>query len=1161
VLFADISGFTALTETLAIELGPQRGAEELTAALDAVFGALLGELDRHGGDVIYFSGDAVTCWLDADDGRNAVGCALAMQRVMSEVGVRSTPGNRSATLGLKVAVAVGSARRFVVGDPQIQLIDVLAGALMDRLAEAEHAARQGEVVVDSEVMTRLGDALVLRGRRAGSGSGAAEIGVVAALARAVDLPPPRSQLPVLPDSVVRQWILPRVYERMRTGSGEFLAELRHGVPLFLRFGGIDFDGDPEAVAKLDELIVRAQRIVDADGGSVLQLTIGDKGAYLYAVFGSPVAHENDAARACASALQLLDLANETAATDLQIGLAGGRLRSGTYGHPERRTFCCLGDPVNLAARLMSAAPPGQALVSADVRRAAGDGFDWSQSTNLRLAGKAGEIAATRLLGVHRRSGHPVHPGTGALHRSPLIGRHAELAELQSYAREAIDGRGQLVVVTGDGGVGKSRLLVELTDWLATRGVEVHVGDAPAYGARCGYAAMQGVWSEILGIDTESSAEQILEHLQAALAAVDAQLVARAPLLGTLLVALPDNELTATFDAKLRKSSLEALVVEYLERREAEPLAIVIEDAEHLDALSWDLIEAIGRLAPRLAVLLVVARRPPDDGEAPPLQGLAHVRVLQLGELDAVAAHELIETRVRLTLSQAPEAIPHAVLDRLATLSQGNPFHLEELVNHLADQGIDPANASALDVSLPTSLHSLQLARIDNLPEARRTTLKVASVAGVRFRVAVLAGSYPPLGDEVAVRANAAALTQAAFVVTDQEADDGYVFRNATTQEVAYETLPFASRATLHHRIGSWLESSAPGGPETMLDLLAYHFARGYDDERKRDYLVRAGVAAQDRYANDAAVDYFRAALPLVEREDRSQLLRRLGKVLELTGHWADAEQTYLEAFAHYEGAGEARGQAQMRTDLAEVARKQGRFEDARAHLAHAGQSFTRIGDESGSATVLHLQGTLAAQQSHYDDARVAYQASLEIRQRLSDAPKIAALLSNLAVVAEYVGDYDQAWELNQRALAVREEVGDRWAIAVSRNNLGMIALLQERYAEARAHIEESMRLAALVGDVWIVAVGRHNNGNAYRGLGQYRESGAEFLEACSTMRKLRSAASVKPASSAIAGADLAMTSGAGTGPPSGHIRCCNAAHSPGLHRWPPPATSLSSRSA
>ena len=160
-LFADISGFTPLTEALANELGPQRGAEELTANLGRVFHAVIAELDRHGGNVIYFSGDAITCWIDGDDGLRAVAVAFAMQEAMAREGEITTPGGTVVRLALKVAVATGRARRFVVGDPDIQLIDVLAGRLIDDLAEAEHHADKGEVVLDRSAVEALGDRVVL----------------------------------------------------------------------------------------------------------------------------------------------------------------------------------------------------------------------------------------------------------------------------------------------------------------------------------------------------------------------------------------------------------------------------------------------------------------------------------------------------------------------------------------------------------------------------------------------------------------------------------------------------------------------------------------------------------------------------------------------------------------------------------------------------------------------------------------------------------------------------------------------------------------------------------------------------------------------------------------------------------------------------------------
>ncbi|MDQ3457605.1 MAG: adenylate/guanylate cyclase domain-containing protein [Actinomycetota bacterium] len=241
-MFADISGFTPLTEALAAELGAQRGAEELTAVLETVFSEVLGELHRYGGNVIYFSGDAVTCWIDGDDGRLATRCAIGMQEAMDRVGTVATPGGRHIRLAMKVAVAVGPARRFVVGDPSIQLIDVLAGALMDDLAAAEHAAAKGEVVVDESVIWSLSSQLECSEQRANPESGRV-VGVVRRLTVDVAPVPPPPPQARLPEDIVRQWLLPPVYERMRSGRGEFLAELRPAIPLFVRFGGLDFDAD------------------------------------------------------------------------------------------------------------------------------------------------------------------------------------------------------------------------------------------------------------------------------------------------------------------------------------------------------------------------------------------------------------------------------------------------------------------------------------------------------------------------------------------------------------------------------------------------------------------------------------------------------------------------------------------------------------------------------------------------------------------------------------------------------------------------------------------------------------------------------------------------------------------------------------------------------
>lgn len=1095
-LFADISGFTPLTEAFVSELGAQRGAEQVSDTLDQVFDRVLATLHDHGGSVVYFSGDAVTCWLDGDEGTLAVACGLAMQQAMSQVGLVTLPSGSSVQLGMKIAIAVGSARRFVVGDPRVQLIDVLAGALIDDLAAAEQQARQGEVVLDESAIQHLGGRVESAADRVGPGG--RKYAVVSKLREPVTLPAPASAHAPLPEQIVRQWLLPAVYERMRTGQGEFLAELRPAVPLFLRFAGINYDSaDGQLV--LNDFIVRAQRIIDSYGGNALQLTIGDKGAYLYAVFGSPIAHEDDPARACAAALELAALDDEYAVSDIQIGIAHGRLRSGTYGHATRRTFCCLGDAVNLAARLMSAAPSGRIYAADAVQRAAGDRYGWQQLPEMTVKGKSAPVAVYELRGHQQRAAATTI--STDRHTQPMIGRERELALVERRMVRAIEGSGQVVGISAEAGMGKSRLLAAAAQLLAARGIDRHLGAAQAFGAKTSYVAWSDVLTSMLGLLAEVPLADQHRHLDDAIGALDPSLVPRVPLLGGVLgLGLPDNELTRAFDAKLRKTSTEQLIAQILERfsRDRGPVAILIEDCNWLDPLSEDLLDVVVRAIVDLPIMLLLSYRPfgrgDDRGWHHRAVTTAHFTEIALDELDVDASREMIASRFAQVFNlpgEPPEPLVRLVLQRC----EGNPFYVEELLNFVTAQGIDPHDAAALArLDVPSSLNSLVLSRIDVLAESPRRTVKVASVIGRDFRLPTLRGSYPQLGSEEDVSGHLFALEQDNLVLAEQDGEQNYGFRHMVIRDVAYESLPFAMRELLHGNVGSYIEEHEVDGVggHQHLDLLAHHYWHSSNAGKKREYLVRAGDAAQASYANSVAIDYFRRAASLVPDADRGAILIKLGKVLELVGEWADAERTYAHALDLADELGDRSAHARARTALAEVARKQGQYDAAAGFLDDAEREFGAIGDEGGLGQVLHIGGTLAAQRGEYAEAREKYQASLEIRERLDDTSSVGSLLSNLAIVSEYEGDYAAARELNERALALRTQIGDRWAIGISQNNLGMIALLQDDLERARDCFAESMRLHREVGDLWMVAMGHNNLGNAMRRLGQFAEAGHHF---------------------------------------------------------------------
>jgi predicted ATPase/class 3 adenylate cyclase len=1115
-LFADISGFTSLADALARVLGPRRGAEELSHQLNLVYDSLIAEVDRYRGSVIGFSGDAIACWFDGDEGLHAVACALAMQQEMDQLRAIPIPGSDVVVLSLKVAVATGSVRRFLVGNPDVQLIDVIAGATLDELAETEHQAAKGEVVLAPSLGACLEAQVDVAERRRDEATGAIYV-VVRGLRCAVEPAPwPPLAPATLSEQQVRPWLLPPVYERLRSGYGEFLAELRPAAALFLRFSGIDYDRDPAAGTRLGWFIQSVQSILVRYGGFLVQVTVGDKGSYLYAAFGAPVAHDDDVARAAAAAFELQSLSRELSGADsFQIGLTVGRMRTGAYGGRTRRTYGVLGDEVNLAARLMQHASPGRILASDGFRRAAG-AFSWESVPALWLKGKSEPEPAARLVAARERRASGWHEQRYTL---PMVGREKELALIEQKLDQALAGQGQIIGITAEAGMGKSRLVAEIIRRASAQQYGVYVGDCQSYGTHNSYLVWQSIWQDFFGLESDSSLDDQLRRLETELAALDPSLVHRLPLLSVALnLPIPDNDLTQALDPKLRKASLEELLVACLRARaNVNPVLLVLEDCHWLDPLSEDLLEAIGRVVAGLPVLIVATYRPPEVERlhAPRVTKLPHCTLVPLTDLTAPDAERLIALKLS-ALAPGGATPPASLVERITARAQGNPFYIEELLNYLHDQGWDPGQPQAWDrLDLPSSLHRLILSRIDRLAESQKTTIKVASVVGRVFRLSWLWGVHPELGSQVAVVADLDQLGRLDLTPLDQpEPEQTYLFKHIVTREVAYESLLFATRAVLHGQLATFIERTYAEALEQYVDLLAHHFDQSNLDGKKREYLHKAGDAARAAYANAAAIDYYRRLLGLVPEVEQAEILLKLGQVLELVGEWQEAGESFQKGMRLAEQVADVPVQVACQRAVGWLRRKQGDYREAVTWLTRARSDFERLGDFAATSQVMadigevsrHLggfgeakarydealrlsdsveerasrlrarayalkgAGTLAAQQGDLVTARSLYEESLAIRRDLGDMPGAAMLLHNLGIVAYYLSDYTAARILDEEALAVFREIGDRFAVGQALNNLAGIASATGDYALARRFLAESVEIQRQLGDKGGIAI-------------------------------------------------------------------------------------------
>ena len=1110
-LLADLSGYTALMGAFVAALGPRQGVEALFRALAPVFAAQVAAIHAYQGSILGFSGDALTCWFDGDDGPRTTAAARALQALIRATPPVTMPSGPAHALALKCVVAAGVARRFLVGDPAWGLLDVLAGPPLSRAGAGDLLARPGEVLLDEAAAA----AVEATGTWRQDEDGEARFLIVALPPPGLPLPQPWPPLPphALTTDQVRPWLHPAVWERLHQDE-TFQVELRPAIALFARFTGIDFER-PSAAGRLDLYIRWVQGVLAQHGGCLLSLTIGDKGDYLYASFGAPLAHEDDPVRAAAAALALRTPPPACGyIRGIQIGLAGGPVYAGPYGGPASRTYGARGEVVNLAARLMQAAGPGSILATREVRRTTRGRFEWATMPPLAVKGRTDPVLIAGLLGER---------GLGLsepAHGTPLVGRAAELAVLDAKIAAARAGHGQIVAVTGEAGLGKSRLLAETVPRARAAGFLAYGGAAQSYGTQTAYLAWQPIWRTFFDLDPDGLPDEQAAQLADAVASLDPQLLPRLPLLGAVLgLNLPDTEITACMDARLRKESLVALLIAALRARTlgggacaATPVVLVLEDAHWLDPLSHELLEAVARAIPALPVLLLLAARPPEVAgpAAPRLAGLAHFTALHLTHLTPDEAAALVTARLGLDGEgrdpRAAPAIPPELAANVAELTrraEGNPFYLEELLAYLADQGIDPrAPGTLAGVEWPASLQSLLLARIDQLTEEQRTVLKVASVVGRLFRRDQLWGVYPNLGPEPRVSAALAELDRLGLTPLDlPEPDWVHMFKHVVAQEVTYGSLPHALRRQLHEQFAAWLEAgSAAAGGAPPLDLLAYHYGQSGHQAKAREYYQKAGDAAAAAYNNVAAAAYYEPLLAWIAPAEQAGVLVALGDVLERSGAWDAAATRYEAALATAGTAAFTRARALLGLGL--VRRNQGAFAEAVPWLDAARTAYRDAGQAAGEGRVLAELGRVYELRGEYAEARTLLEAGLAVAAQAGDRVLRALALNNLGNVVSQQGDYLTARALYEESLALRREGGDRRGVAISLNNLGLLADEQGAYAAARALYEESLALRRELGDRWGIAMSLSNLGTVAYNQGDYAPACTLYEESLALRRLL-----------------------------------------------------------
>ncbi|MBN1178248.1 MAG: AAA family ATPase, partial [Anaerolineae bacterium] len=677
--------------------------------------------------------------------------------------------------------------------------------------------------------------------------------------------------------------------------------------------------DPETVRDLmNTCFERLVPVIETYGGTVDKFT----GDGIMALFGAPVAHENDAERALRAALEMrasLVAFNQERTTRLGIhfGVNTGLVIAGGIGTRERQEYSVMGDAVNLAARLEDLSTAGEVLVGPDTYRLTAPLFDFDALAPIFVKGKTERVPMYRLLAAKAVRGKV--RGIAGL-ESELVGRADEFDALKAALVRLLEGEGGVVTLVGEAGLGKSRLVAELRSHLEGRPVVWVEGRCLSYGSSLVYLLWLDILRDLLGVSAEDAPALVDAQLQARVRDLCADRFAEVYPYLARLMSLP---MAAEFESVLRDVDGERLksatfrAVECLlgEVARRHPLVLVGEDLHWSDVASLELLQHVLGLSEQVPILFLCLFRPERAHacwgvlDVAAQYGARYVDV-RLEPLTTDESKTLVGNLLRV------EGLPVALRERILSHAEGNPFYVEEIIRSLLDEGAIAHDVSTDrwvaarevdDIAIPDTLHGVLMARIDRLEEETKRVLQLASVIGRIFFYRVLAAIAQ---EERSLDTRVATLQREEMIrERTRQPELEYIFKHHLTQEAAYNGLLKKDRRTFHRQVAQALERLFPDRIDEQAGLLAYHWEQAEEAEQAVAYLLKAGDQARIIYAHREAIDYYERALAFLRQREAHEVMARtlmkLGLLYHMVFDFRRSRLAYSEGFALRQRIGEA----------------------------------------------------------------------------------------------------------------------------------------------------------------------------------------------------------------------------------------------------------------
>ncbi len=1146
VLFADVSGFTAMSEKLSV-LGKE-GAEEVTGIVNSYFSTMLDINDKFGGDLLKFGGDALLIFFEGHLGPfQALSTSRAMMDAMSAFDqVQTSQG--VFPLKMKIGLACGSVFMASLGTPE-NMDHAVMGKTLFNLAGAENNATAGEIVAHDSLQEATEDIAnyspVIEG-----------FWKLEELHKIVDIhegtlisESPSVDLGFDPDILVqnltkdaaaigglRPYVPEELFGRI-VNDPQRIAVYGSHRPVtitFTNFLGIDeiietlgSEHESSITAILNNHFITMSEVITRFGGTVNRLDAYSVGHRILGLFGALQAHDDDPQRAVRASVEmnrsLQDVNHyseeilrsipefskrfEEAPLKQRIGVNSGFVFGANTGSKTRREYTVMGDQVNLTARLMGIAEEGEVLIGHSTARQTEEVFDLVEKEPVKVKGKTEPVRNYAVTGTKEITHWKTRLST-----SPIIGRDEELATGRKAVDNAVSGQASVLVISGVSGLGKTRLAEELAWYGDQQGMDLLIGTCLSYGKTMTYHPWAEVLRELFGISTDDLSQDSktrIEAVQKGMEAIDEPLWT--PVIGTVLgLEIPDNELTRDLDPKLRRQRVLDLTVKLLRAKAyIKPLMLIIEDAHWADPASMDLIDYVARNISDFPILFMLPHRP--DIGLPDWTAYLHAVDMELSDLSDPACKEIIQEM--LGGLDLPKAMYEIILSR----GCGNPFFIGEVVRALVDAGALEKDAQGnfqvvhdmSEVELPDTIHGVIISRIDRLLASDRNILQVASVIGRVFAYRTLEGVYPYEDLAAVLRERLNYLNELGLTEIQVLETELYRFIHLTTREVVYEGLPFEHRRSLHREIGGYIEDVYADTIGEQTSLLAYHYYEGQDWQKAMEYNLHSAQNAQREFANDTAILSGERALEAAGNlgtevdtsQERLAAHETLSEVMTLVGRYEGAFENIEIARDIVDAAPDStdkrRKQADLSRKTAEVFERQSEYDSAFEWLQRGLEYLEQDLVNSEAADIFLLGAGVYHRQAKNEQASEWCQKSRNIAEQIDNRESRRSLAQAYyldGAVQYRLGNLADTVELCKQSLDIYQEIKDVVGEARAYNNLSNAYAELGEWDKALEALEKSLEINQRIGNVF--EQGNVANNLAYIHLerGEWDEAKYLFIE-------------------------------------------------------------------